>query len=88
MTGEAITDEELAEIVRRTQVATPASMRRDMDRYLALTRHGRGSTPREPHWRAARPLGGPGARAGGWARPRWDRSGGHLNSRGAGAAIS
>ena len=52
MTGEAITDEELAEMVRRTQVATPASMRRDMDRYRALTRHGRGSTPREP-------IGGP-----------------------------
>ena len=53
MTGEAITDEELAELVRRTEVATSASMRGDMDRYLAMTRHGRGYTPREPLERAA-----------------------------------
>jgi hypothetical protein len=43
MTDERITAEELAELVRRTEEATAAWIRGDMDRYLALTDHARGS---------------------------------------------
>jgi hypothetical protein len=42
MTDACITNEELAELVRRTEDATTAWMRGDMDRYLALTPHARG----------------------------------------------
>jgi hypothetical protein len=52
MDEEAIWDEELVELVRRTEEATSAFMRGDMDRYLALTRHARGFT-------LMNPLGGP-----------------------------
>jgi ketosteroid isomerase-like protein len=38
----SITDEELAELVQRTEEATSAFMRGDMHRYLALTPHARG----------------------------------------------
>jgi ketosteroid isomerase-like protein len=48
MTDERITDEELAELVRRTEEATSAWMRGDMDRYLALTPHARGFTLMNP----------------------------------------
>jgi len=48
MTDGSITDEELAELVRRTEDATSAYMRGDMDRYLALTRHARGYTLMDP----------------------------------------
>ncbi len=41
-----ITDEELAELVRRTEDAASAYMRGDTDRYLALTSHARGYTLR------------------------------------------
>lgn len=37
MTDASIINEELAELVRRTEDATTAWMRGDMDRYLALT---------------------------------------------------
>jgi ketosteroid isomerase-like protein len=47
-----ISDDELAELVRRTEEATSAFMRGDMDRYLALTSHARGFT-------LMNPLGGP-----------------------------
>jgi ketosteroid isomerase-like protein len=47
-----ISDEELAELVRRTEEATSVFMRGDMDRYLALTHHARGFT-------LMNPLGGP-----------------------------
>ena len=50
-----ITDEELEELVQRTEEATSAFMRGDMDRYLALTAHARGFT-------LMNPLGGPPAR--------------------------
>jgi len=43
-----ITDEELAELVRRTEDATSAFLRGDMDRYLELTRHARGFTLMNP----------------------------------------
>jgi ketosteroid isomerase-like protein len=52
MDEEAIWDEDLVELVRRTEEATSAFMRGDMDRYLALTRHARGFT-------LMNPLGGP-----------------------------
>ena len=39
MTTESITDEELADLVRRTEEATSAFVRGDMERYLALTSH-------------------------------------------------
>jgi ketosteroid isomerase-like protein len=48
MTNGRITDEELAELVRRTEDATGAFMRGDMDRYLALTPHARGFTLMNP----------------------------------------
>jgi ketosteroid isomerase-like protein len=48
MTDERITDEELAELVRRTEEATSAWMRGDMERYLALTSHIRGFTLMNP----------------------------------------
>jgi ketosteroid isomerase-like protein len=47
-----ISDEELAELVQRTEEATSAFMRGDMERYLALTAHARGYT-------LMNPLGGP-----------------------------
>ena len=52
MAEETISDEELAELVRRTEEATSAFMRGDMDRYLELTTHARGYT-------LMNPLGGP-----------------------------
>jgi ketosteroid isomerase-like protein len=48
MTDGSITDEELADLVRRTEDATSAYMRGDMDHYLALTRHARGYTLMDP----------------------------------------
>jgi ketosteroid isomerase-like protein len=45
---ERITDEELAELVRRTEDATSAWMRGDMERYLALTPHIQGFTLMNP----------------------------------------
>ncbi|QRM28921.1 DUF4440 domain-containing protein [Microvirga sp. VF16] len=42
MAHESITDEELAELVQRTEEATSAFMRGDMHRYLALTPHASG----------------------------------------------
>jgi ketosteroid isomerase-like protein len=48
MTDERITDEELAELVRRTEDATSAWMRGDMERYLALTSHIQGFTLMNP----------------------------------------
>jgi ketosteroid isomerase-like protein len=50
-----ISDEELSELVQRTEEATSAFMRGDMDRYLALTPHARGFT-------LMNPFGGPPAR--------------------------
>ena len=44
MAHERITDEELAELVQRTEIATSAFLRGDMERYLALTPHARGFT--------------------------------------------
>ena len=38
----SITNEELAELIQRTEEATSAFMRGDMHRYLALTHHARG----------------------------------------------
>ena len=52
MAEDTISDEELAELVRRTEEATSAFMRGDMDRYLELTTHARGYT-------LMNPLGGP-----------------------------
>jgi ketosteroid isomerase-like protein len=52
MDQQPITDEELAELVRRTEVATTAFMRGEMGAYLALTRHAPGFT-------LINPLGGP-----------------------------
>jgi hypothetical protein len=43
-----ISDDELAELVRRTEEATTAFMRGDMDRYIALTPHARGFTLMNP----------------------------------------
>lgn len=48
MTDERITDEELAELVRRTEDATAAWMRGDMERYLELTPHMQGFTLMNP----------------------------------------
>lgn len=48
MTDERITDDELAELVRRTEDATSAWMRGDMEGYLALTRHIQGFTLMPP----------------------------------------
>ena len=42
MAHESSTDEELAELIQRTEQATSAFMRGDMHRYLALTPHARG----------------------------------------------
>jgi hypothetical protein len=47
----SITDEELAELVQRTEQATSAFMRGDMNRYLALT-------PRAPGFMLTNPVGG------------------------------
>ena len=43
-----IADEELAELVQRTEEATSAFMRGDMGRYLDLTPHARGFTLMNP----------------------------------------
>jgi ketosteroid isomerase-like protein len=48
MANESITDEELAELIRRTEEATSAFMQGDMSRYLALTPHARGFTLMAP----------------------------------------
>jgi Domain of unknown function (DUF4440) len=48
MAEETISYEELAELVRRTEEATSAFMRGDMDRYLALTPHAPGFTLMNP----------------------------------------
>jgi ketosteroid isomerase-like protein len=48
MAEETISHEELAELVRRTEEATSAFMRGDMDRYLALTHHAPGYTLMNP----------------------------------------
>jgi hypothetical protein len=48
MAKETISEEELAELVRRTEEATAAFMRGDMERYLALTPHARGFTLMNP----------------------------------------
>jgi hypothetical protein len=42
MAEESITDEELGELVQRTEQATSAFMRGDMNRCLALTPHAPG----------------------------------------------
>jgi ketosteroid isomerase-like protein len=55
MTERTISDDELAELVRRTEEATTAFMRGDMDRYIALTPHAPGFT-------LMNPFGGPPAR--------------------------
>lgn len=55
MADATITDEELAELIRRTEEATSAFMRGDMEKYLALTRHAHGFT-------LMNPFGGPPAR--------------------------
>jgi ketosteroid isomerase-like protein len=52
MTTEKISEEELAELVRRTKEATTFFMRGEMDRYLELTEHASGFT-------LMNPLGGP-----------------------------
>lgn len=49
-----ISDEELTELVQRTEEATSAFMRGDMDRYLALTPHARGFTLMNPFGGPAR----------------------------------
>jgi ketosteroid isomerase-like protein len=48
MAERSITDEELAELVRRTDEAASAYIRGDVDRYLALTPHARGYTLMQP----------------------------------------
>jgi SnoaL-like domain len=44
MAHESITDDELAELIRRTEDATSVFIRGDMSRYLKLTPHARGFT--------------------------------------------
>ena len=48
MADERITDKELAELVRRTEEATLAFIRGDMERYLEMTPHARGFTLMNP----------------------------------------
>ena len=48
MAEETISDEDLAELVRRTEEAASAFMRGDMDRYLELTTHAWGYTLMNP----------------------------------------
>jgi hypothetical protein len=48
MTERTISDEELAELVHRTEVATTHFMRGEMNRYLELTGHARGYTLMNP----------------------------------------
>jgi ketosteroid isomerase-like protein len=48
MTQAHISDEELAELVRRTEEATTAFMRGDMETYLRLTSHAPGYTLMNP----------------------------------------
>ena len=48
MTDGHITDAEIAELVQRTEEATAAFMRGDMDRYLDMTPHARGFTLMNP----------------------------------------
>lgn len=55
MAGGRITDEELADFVRRAEEATSAYMSGDMDRYLDLVHHADGFT-------LLRPDGGPASR--------------------------
>lgn len=55
MADARISDEELAEFIRRTEEATTAFMRGEMERYLELTSHVRGYT-------LMNPFGGPPAR--------------------------
>jgi|SRR3954451_24896541 ketosteroid isomerase-like protein len=52
MAGDAISEEELAELVRRTEEATTAFVRGDMDRYIELT-------PHIPGFTLMNPFGGP-----------------------------
>ena len=46
--ADAISEEELAQLVQRTEEATSALIRGDIDRYLALTHHARGYTLMNP----------------------------------------
>jgi ketosteroid isomerase-like protein len=55
MADTTISDAELQELVQRTEEATTAFMRGDMERYLELTPHARGFT-------LMNPFGGPPAR--------------------------
>jgi ketosteroid isomerase-like protein len=55
VTNARITDDELAELVRRTEEASTAFIRGEMERYLELTPHARGFT-------LMNPFGGPPAR--------------------------
>jgi ketosteroid isomerase-like protein len=55
VTDRRITDEELAQLVERTEEASTAFIRGDMERYLELTPHARGFT-------LMNPFGGPPAR--------------------------
>jgi len=55
MADGSITDEELTQLIRRTEEAASAYIRGDMDRYLELTSYVRGFT-------LMTPLGGPPAR--------------------------
>ena len=48
MAERRVSDEEVAELVRRTEEATSAWMRGDMDRYLVLTPHAPGFTLMNP----------------------------------------
>jgi hypothetical protein len=56
----SITDEELAELIRRTAEATSAFIRGDMSRYLELTPHARGFTLMNPVGGVPHPLRQPG----------------------------
>lgn len=48
MSEHRITDEELDQLIQRTEEATAAFMRGEMDRYLELTRHAPGFTLANP----------------------------------------
>jgi hypothetical protein len=48
MANGSITDEELAELAKRTEDAASAYMRGDMDRYLELTSYAHGFTLMNP----------------------------------------
>ena len=49
-----ITDEQLAELIRRTEHAADAYVRGDMDTYLTLVHHARGFTLLPPYGGPAR----------------------------------